>query len=55
MPQVSEYLSDENDSQNFDDTQRLDNSKPETWPLFLPSAITDDDRSLCYKGIIKTE
>ena len=55
MPQASGYLSDENDLQASDDTPRLDNSKPETWPLLLPSAIPKDDRSPCYKGIIETE
>ena len=52
MPQAPMYLPDEDDP---DDTHRLDNSKPETWPLFLPSAIPKDDRSACYKGIVETE
>jgi hypothetical protein len=55
MPQTAAYLSNEDGSPTSDDTQRPDESKPETWPLLLPSAIPKDDRSLCYKGIIETE
>ena len=55
MPQASTYLPDESDSPISDDTQRLDNLKPETWPLLLPSAIPGDNRSLCYRGVIETE
>ena len=55
MPQVLAYLPDESDSVDPDDAQGLDNSKPETWPLYLPSAIASDDRSSCYKGVIETE
>ena len=63
MPQASVYLSDEDTSPTSDENgfsasdnvQKLDDSKPETWPLFLPSAIPDDDRSPCHKGIIETE
>ena len=54
MPQASAYLPDEN-SPLLDDVQRPDNSKPETWPLLLPSAIPEDNRSPCYKGVIETE
>lgn len=49
------YLPDESDLSTSDDTPRLDNSKPETWPLFLPSAIPGGDRSPCHKGVIETE
>jgi hypothetical protein len=55
MPQTSAYLSDENDSLGSDDTQRVDDSKPETWSLFLPSAVPTGERSLCYKGVVETE
>ena len=55
MPQVSAYLSDERSLPASDDTPKLDNSKVETWPLFLPSAIPKDDRSPCHKGVIETE
>ena len=56
MPQASAYLPDENTSPAPDDpTQRPESSKPETWPLFLPSAIPQDNRSPCYKGVIETE
>ena len=56
MPQTLVYLSDEpdeNDSSIPDGSP--DDSKPETWPLFLPSAVPECDRSLCYKGIVDTE
>jgi len=53
MPQASAYLPDENDSTSND--EQLDNSKPETWPLLLPSAIPKHDRSPCYKGVVETE
>ena len=55
MPQAVAYLPDEDSSPTSDDTQTSDISKPETWPLLLPSAIPQDDHSLCYKGIIATE
>lgn len=55
MPQASIYLPDEHDSPTSDDTGRLDSSKPEVWPLLLPSSIPSDDRSLCYKGVVETE
>ena len=55
MPQASTYLPDESGSPTPDDAQRFDNSKPKTWPLFLPSAIPGDDRLLSYKGVIETE
>jgi hypothetical protein len=55
MPQASAYLPDESGSPTSDDTQGPDNTKPETWLLFLPSAIPGDDRSPCYKGVIETE
>ena len=55
MPQASLYLPDESDSKDSEDTQGLDTSKPETWPLFLPSDIPSEDRPSCYKGVIETE
>ena len=55
MPQVSPYLSSKDDLPTSDDRQKHDSLKPETWPLFLPSAIHKDDRSPCYKGIVETE
>ena len=50
MPQTVAY---ETDSPTPDD--EFDDAKPETWQLFLPSAVPEDDRSLCYKGIVETE
>ena len=55
MPQTPAYLPDEHGLLASNETEVLDSSKPETWPLFLPSAIPKDDRSACYKGIIETE
>ena len=55
MPQASTYLPGENSSQSPDEAQRFEDSKPETWPLLLPSAIPKDKRSLCYNRIIETE
>jgi len=54
MPQASAYLPDESDSTS-NDAERFDDSKPETWPLLLPSALPKDDRSPCYKGVVETE
>lgn len=53
--QASTYLPDESVSLDSDDAPRSDNSKPETWPLLLPSAVPVDDRSLCHKGVVETE
>ena len=55
MPQASAYLPDQDDSPTANDLQGFDDSKPEAFPLFLPSAIPEHDRSSCYKGIIATE
>lgn len=55
MPQASAYLPKQDDSPNTDETQSPDESKPETLPLLLPSAIPEDDRSPCHKGVIETE
>ena len=55
MPQTPAYLSNGGGSPTSDDTQGDDNSKPETWSLFLPSGIPEDDRSLCHKGIVEIE
>ena len=55
MPQTLAYLSDETGSPTSDETQEQDPSKPETWPLFLPSAVPEDDRPLCHKGVVETE
>jgi hypothetical protein len=55
MPQASAYLSDGSGSLDPDDAGKPDGSKPETWPLILPSAVPEDNRSPCYKGIVETE
>ena len=55
MPQTPAYLTDENGSPASNGTETFDDSKPETWPLFLPSAVPKDDRPVCYKGVIETE
>ena len=55
MPQAAAYLPNESEPSTSDDPQKLNTSKPETWPLLLPSAIPKDNRSLCYRGVIETE
>ena len=55
MPQASAHLPDGSAQATPNDAPMLDNSKPETWPLFLPSTIPKDDRSPCYKGVVETE
>ena len=54
MPQVSGYLTDEQ-LPAFSDPYEFDESKPELWPLLLPSELPLDDRSLCHKGVVETE
>jgi hypothetical protein len=48
MPQVS-------GSPDEQDPDEPDESKPELWPLLLPSELPQDDRSLCHKGVSETE
>ena len=59
MPQTPAYLADGSDESDEPDPSAYggspDDSKPETWPLFLPSAVPEGERSLCYKGIVETE
>ena len=55
MPQVSGYLLDEQDPPGSDDLYEFDESKPELWPLLLPSGLSQDDRSLCHRGIAEAE
>jgi len=55
MPQASGYLANEQDPSIPADANELDESKPELWPLFLPSQLSPDNRSSCYKGIVETE
>lgn len=55
MPQVSEHLADEQDPPTSVDVDELDESKPELWPLLLPSQLSQDNRTLCYKGVVETE
>lgn len=55
MPQVSEYLTGEQDLPTLVDADELDESKPELWPLFFPSQLSQVNRSFCYKGVAETE
>ena len=55
MPQVSGYTLGEQDPLASDDPYKLDETRPELWPLLLPSILSEDDRSLCYKGVAETE
>ena len=54
MPQAPIFLPNEQDSSTFDPDE-FDESKPELWPLFLPSELAQDDRSSSYAGIVETE
>ena len=54
MPLVSEYLAGDRELPTSDDSE-LSESKPELWPLFLPSHLSEDDRSICHKGTAETE
>jgi hypothetical protein len=54
MPQVSDYLAGERDLPVSDDHE-FDDSKPELWQLFLPSQLSEDDRSSCHEGIAEME
>ncbi|KAF9784125.1 hypothetical protein BJ322DRAFT_1109984 [Thelephora terrestris] len=54
MPQVSDYLAGERDLPVLDDHE-FDDSKPELWQLFLPSQLSEDDRSSCHEGIAEME
>ena len=55
MPRVSGYSLDEQDPPASDDTYEFDDSKPELWPLLLPSELSQDCRSSCHKGVTETE
>jgi len=55
MPQVSERLADEQDLSTPNDPYEFDESKPELWPLLLPSQLPQDERSFCYKGVTEIE
>ena len=55
MPQASGYLTDEQDPPTSADANELDESKPELWPLLLPSQLSPDNRSSCYTGVVETE
>ena len=52
MPQV---LGPPSDEATLDDLHEFDESKPELWPLLLPSELPPDDRLLCHKGVTETE
>ena len=54
MPQVSEDPTDEQDRPTSNDYE-FDETKPELWPLFLPSHLNQDDRSSCHKGVAELE
>lgn len=55
MPQVSRSPDDEQYPSAFDDPDEFQQSKPELWPLLLPSELLQDDRSFCHKGVVETE
>ena len=55
MPQVSRLLPDEQDLATSDDPYEFDEMKPELWPLFLPSQLSQDNRSSSHRGVTETE
>ena len=55
MLQVSGRLLNTQDLPASDDPYEFDESKPELWPLLLPSELSQDDRLLCHKGVVETE
>jgi len=55
MPQASRYLLDEQDGSTSNDPYEFDESKPELWPLLLPSRLSQDDRLSCHRGVAETE
>jgi hypothetical protein len=55
MPVASGQPRDEEVPQTSNDPYELDESKPELWPLLLPSQLPQDDRSLCHKGVAEIE
>ena len=54
MPLSPDSLTDEQDPPTFDPDE-FDESKPELWPLLLPSGLTQNDRRSCYAGIVEAE
>ena len=55
MPPTSEYLADGQDPPTSIDADELDESKPELWPLLLPSQLSQDDQLSCHTGLAETE
>ena len=55
MPQVSRRLPDEQDLATPDDPYEFDELKPELWPLFLPSQLSQDNWSSSHQGVTETE
>ena len=55
MPQASKYQPGGPDPPAPNNPDELDESKPELWPLLLPSCLSHDGRSSCYKGVAETE
>lgn len=53
MPQVSDDQVGE--EVPLGDLDEPDESKPELWPLLLPSELSQNDRALCHKGIEAAE
>ena len=55
MSQVSVFPLDEQNPLTSNNPGELDESKPELWPLLLPSGLSQDDRTWCHKGVVETE
>ena len=55
MPQASTLPPCEQNPPTPNDRDELDGSKPELWPLLLPSQLSQGSRSSCHKGVTETE
>ena len=55
MPHVSGDPDNEQYPSAFNDLDEFDQSKPELWPLVLPSELRQEEWSLCHKGVVETE
>ena len=55
MPQVIGFQPDEQGLFASGDLDELEESKPELWSLFLPSQLSEGDRSSSHKGVTETE
>ena len=55
MSQVPGYLAAKQGPSTSDDPYEPEETKPELWPLLLPSQLSYDDRLLCHRGLTEVE